>query len=131
MHGNDRLNLRTNFIVSDVCEIENCTSRVPHLFLVLFLALESRCGARHYTYRISNVIKLAWLWSPSLRDVIAAAVAVGDTTRLRAMPLLMLTIEKGTLGFHNLYAFSSASLISINMGLRFPALGAGEAPPKI
>ena len=38
-------------------------------------------------------------------------------------------IKKETLGFHNFYAwFSSVSPISIGMGLRSPALRAGEAP---
>ena len=41
----------------------------------------------------------------------------------------MLTMKKETLEFHNHYAwFSSVSLISIGMGLRSPALRAGEAP---
>ena len=62
-------------------------------------------------------------------NLTATAAVVGDSTRPRAIPLAMLTMKKETLGFHNFYAwFSSVSPISIDMGLRSPALWAGEAP---
>ena len=54
---------------------------------------------------------------------------VGDRTRPRAIPLATLTMEKETLGFHNFYAWSSyISPTSLEVGLRFLALGADEAP---
>ena len=62
-----------------------------------------------------------WLRSPSLCDVVAAA----DSTRPRAMPLAMLTMKKKRLGF----IISYVSPISTGMGLRSPALRAGEAAP--
>ena len=70
--------------------------------------------------------KLAWLRSQYCCNTVAV---VGDSTRPRAILLAMLTRKKETLGFHNFYAWcSSFSPISIGMGLRFPALRAGEAP---
>ena len=46
----------------------------------------------------------------------------------RAIPLAMLTMKIETIGFHIFYAwFSYVSPISIGMGLRSPALRAGEA----
>ena len=85
---------------------------------------------------ISNVIKLmwtllfskpAWLRSPCFLD---AAVVVGDKSRLRAIPLAMLTMKKETLGFHNFYTWlSSHSPVSIGMGLRSPARRFGDVPP--
>ena len=99
---NDRCNLRTNLLFPT--NSQNYTSRVPFLFLVLFLTWESRCGARHSTYRISNVIKLAWLRSPYRCDTVVVFV-VGDSSRPRAIPLAMLPMKKETLGFHNFYAW--------------------------
>ena len=75
---------------------QNCTSGAPPRFLVLFHTSESRCGARHSTYRISNVIKLAWLRAPYWCDT---ATVVGDSTHPRAMPLATLTMKKETQGF--------------------------------
>ena len=91
--SNNCCNLRTNLLFQKSTNTQNCTRRVPLLFLDLFLSSKSRCGARHSTYQISNVIKLAWLRSPSLRDVVAAAAtAIG----LRAILLAMLTMKKET-----------------------------------
>lgn len=59
---NDRCNLRTNLLFQTSADSQNCTSRVPLLFLALFLSSESRCGARNSTYRISNVIISLYGW---------------------------------------------------------------------
>ena len=50
--------------------------------------------------------------------------------RRRAILLAMLSMKKETHGFHNFYAcfFVNVSPISIGMGLRSPAIQAGEAP---
>ena len=74
--------------------------------------------------------KLVWLRSPYCCDtVVVIVVVVGDSTRPQVKPLSMLTMKKETLEFHNFYAwFSSLSPISVGMGLRSPALMAGEAP---
>ena len=83
MGSNDRFNLQTNFIVTSA-KSQNCTSRVPLLFLALFPASESRCGARHSTYQISNVIKLAWLRSPYWCDTVV--VVITDACELYRFP---------------------------------------------
>ena len=108
---NDRCNLRTNLLFQTSAKSQNCTSRVS----LLFLASESRCGASHSTYGISNVIKLAWMRSPFWCDTVTA---VGDSTRMQALPLAVLTMYKETQGFHNFYVWLSyVSPISIGMGL--------------
>ena len=115
---NDRCNLLTIFFFQSYAKSQNCTSLVPLRFPALFLASESRWGARHSTYLISNVIKLALLRSPYWCDTV-----VGDSTRQRDMPLAMLTMKNETQGFHNFYAwFSYVSPISIGMGLCYRPL---------
>ena len=71
---------------------------------------------------ISN-IRPMWLRSPSLRD---ATAADGNSTRPRAIALAMLTMKKRNAYFY--LWFSSVCPISISMGLRYPALRAGETP---
>ena len=120
---NDCCNLQTKLLFQTSVKLQNCTCQVPLLFLALFLALESHCGASgRSTYRISNVIKLAWLKSPYWCDTVILVVDVGDSMRPRVILLAMLTMKKQTQGFHNFYTwFSSVSPISIRTGLRFPS----------
>ena len=61
MGSKDRFNFRanSNSLFKTSAKPQNCTSRVPLLFLALFLASESRCGATNSTYQIFSVINLA------------------------------------------------------------------------
>ena len=125
MGSNDRCNLRTNLLFQTSSNSQNCASRVSLLLLSLFLALESRCGTRHSSYQISNVIKLMWIfifikpaWLRSSSPLCWCYTTVGDYTHPRVLPLAMLTMKKETLGFHNFFAwFCSVCPISIGMGL--------------
>lgn len=88
---NDRCNLRTNLLFQTSADSQNCTSRVPLLFLALFLSSESRCGARNSTYRISNVIKLVWLRLPYWCDTtptatVVVVLVVGEARELYRWP---------------------------------------------
>ena len=83
------------------------TAIIWHEYPMSFIGCESLCDLMF--------TKFTGLRSPYWCDT----VVVGDSTRLRAIPLAMLTMKKETLCFHNFYAwFSSVSLISVGMGLR-------------
>lgn len=81
----------SKYINSTSADSQNCTSRVPLLFLALFLSSESRCSARNSTYRISNVIKLVWLRLPYWCDTaptatVVVVLVVGEARELYRWP---------------------------------------------
>ena len=128
---NDCCNLRTNLLFQTSADSQNCSSRVPLMFLALFLCSESRCGARNSTYRISNVIKLVWLRSPYWCDTAPTAVVVLVVVGARELycwPCWPWKMKHMDFIISMDVFFLKASPIFIGMGLCSPALRAGKEP---